>query len=67
MTEPLVDAKAVATHLAVPVSWVFESARSGAIPHLRLGRYVRFRLSEVDEWLERCRDGGRVANLRRVS
>jgi excisionase family DNA binding protein len=65
MSEPLVDAAAVAEHLGVPLSWVRESTRSGAIPHLRLGRYVRYRLADVDAWLETCSRRGRSIELRR--
>ena len=57
MSDRLVDAQAVADRLDVPVSWVREQTRSGAIPHLRLGRYVRFDLEDVDEWLETQRAG----------
>jgi excisionase family DNA binding protein len=60
----LVDAAAVAERLGVPKSWVFESARSGAIPHVRLGRYVRFDLDDVDRWLEQCKTSGRPIAFR---
>jgi excisionase family DNA binding protein len=60
----LVDAAAVAEKLGVPKSWVLESARSGAIPHVRLGRYVRFDLDDVDEWLTRCKAPGRPVTFR---
>ena len=42
MNDRLLDAREVAEWLGVPVSWVRESTRSGTIPHVRLGRYVRF-------------------------
>ena len=32
----------------MPVSWVRESTRSGAIPHVRLGRYVGFVQVDVE-------------------
>ena len=67
MNDRLLDAREVAEWLGVPVSWVRESTRSGAIPHVRLGRYVRFELVQVEAWLEECRQPGRKANLRRVS
>ena len=59
MSERLLDAREVAEWLAVPVSWVRESTRSGACPHVRLGRYVRFERGEVERWLEICRQPGR--------
>jgi excisionase family DNA binding protein len=52
MTDRLLDATEVAEMLAVPVSWVREHTRSGAIPHLRLGRYVRYQRGDVVEWVE---------------
>ena len=38
--------------LNVPERWVREHTRSGSIPHVRLGRYVRYRLHAVLEWIE---------------
>ena len=52
MSERLLTAEEVAELLAVPVSWVRESTRSGAMPCVRLGRYVRFELAEWRRWLE---------------
>jgi excisionase family DNA binding protein len=66
MSDRLVDAQVVADRLAVPVSWVREQTRSGAIPHLRLGRYVRFDLDDVDAWLAGCKQAGRPVTLRQV-
>jgi len=59
VTPPLVDANAVANRLGVPKSWVLESARSGAIPHVRLGRYVRFDVGDVDAWVASCKQPSR--------
>ena len=43
MTERLLIADEVAEPLSVPVSWVRESTRSGAMPCGELGRYKRYR------------------------
>ena len=67
MTERLLTAEEVAELLAVPVSWVRESTRSGAMPHVRLGRYVRFDLANVEAWIEECKRPGRPISLRRVT
>jgi excisionase family DNA binding protein len=53
----LVDAPVVAEHLSVPVSWVREQARAENIPHVRLGRYVRFDLEAVDAWWQAMASG----------
>ena len=67
MTDRLLTAVEVAELLAVPVSWVRESTRSGAIPVVELGRYRRYRREDVQTWLERCSRPGRVIQLRRRS
>jgi excisionase family DNA binding protein len=64
VSERLVDAHFVAERLGVPTSWVRESTRSGAMPHVRLGRYVRFDLADVDRWLEECKQPGRPVAFR---
>lgn len=50
--EPLVDVATVARLLGVPKSWVYERAKQYGLPHVFVGRYLRFRLSEVQEWMD---------------
>jgi excisionase family DNA binding protein len=64
MSERLLDAKAIAEKLGVPETWVRESARSGAMPCVRLGRYVRFDLADVEKWLDECKRPGRAVAFR---
>ncbi len=47
----LLEAHEIAAMLCVPVSWVREHTRLGDIPHIRLGRYVRYRHDTVVEWI----------------
>jgi hypothetical protein len=56
----LIDASELAMRWCVPESWIREQTRSrcaDAIPHLRLGRYVRFEWGspELAAWLARRR------------
>jgi excisionase family DNA binding protein len=60
MSDRLLTAAELAERLAVPVSWVRESTRSGAIPHVQLGRYRRYREADVTRWLEECSRPGRA-------
>lgn len=46
-TSGLLDARGVASALSLPVSWIREKARQGAIPCEKAGRYVRFDLVAV--------------------
>jgi len=65
VTERLLTAAELAERLAVPKTWILESARSGAMPCVRLGRYVRFDLADVEKWLEECKQPGRAIALRK--
>lgn len=46
--DELLDARATAVRLQVKESWVRDMARQGKLPSVRLGRYVRFRASDLD-------------------
>jgi excisionase family DNA binding protein len=48
----LLTAAEVAEMLVLPERWVRDASREGRIPHVRLGRYVRFRREAVLEWIE---------------
>ena len=54
---PLLDAKGAAALLNVPASWVLAEARADRIPHVRLGRYVRFDAAELQIWWQTRRRG----------
>lgn len=41
----------VADHLNVSRSWINKAVLNGAIPVHRVGRSLRFRLSEIDAWV----------------
>ena len=47
----LLTAQEVAERLGVNTQWVWVQARAGRIPHVRLGRYRRFRESAVEAWV----------------
>jgi excisionase family DNA binding protein len=49
----ILNAQQLASYLGVPVSWVREKARTGDIPRLKIGHYVRFRLDDVQTYLSR--------------
>lgn len=53
--ERLVDAEVIAAHLAIPRKTVLQYARDGRLPCVRIGRHVRFRLSDIDEYVRGSR------------
>jgi excisionase family DNA binding protein len=48
----LMTAQQVADLLEVDPSWVYQETRVGRLPHVRLGRYRRFRLGAIERWIE---------------
>jgi excisionase family DNA binding protein len=53
--EELLTVSEVAARLKVPVSWIYEHTRRSVadrIPHIKLGKYLRFLWSAVRPWLE---------------
>jgi excisionase family DNA binding protein len=49
--ENLLGAGKLAERLGVPESWVRTEERAGRIPGVRMGKYVRFKLSDVQHVL----------------
>jgi excisionase family DNA binding protein len=59
----LLEADEVARYLVMRTDWVYREVRAGRLPHIRLGRAVRFRQESIDAWIE-ARERG-AANGRR--
>lgn len=51
----MVGVKELSEKLNVPVSWIYEHTRKGskAIPHMKIGKYVRFDLEEVMTFIKK--------------
>lgn len=45
--EPLLDADHAAAQLGVTARWLEDCARAGIVPHHKLGRFIRFRVSDI--------------------
>lgn len=44
--EPLLTAEQMEARTSIPATWFLEQARKDAVPHVRLGKYVRFRFGD---------------------
>ncbi len=58
--DELLTAEEVAQFLKVPLSWVYEHCRERSgdqLPHVKLGKYLRFHKSELVHYLEKLRRG----------
>ena len=52
----------IAEYLRVKPSTIYQWTHQGYIPHVKLGNLVRFKLSRIDEWLEKKSSKGRISN-----
>ena len=65
MNDRLLNASEIAERLGVPETWVRETTRSGAMPAIKLGKYWRYDLADVETWVAKCKQPGRAISLRR--
>ncbi len=56
--QKLIGVEEVAAFLGVPKSWVYERTRrrgNECLPHLKVGKYLRFRLRDIEAYVETLR------------
>jgi excisionase family DNA binding protein len=56
---PLLNAEQAAALLNIPKSWLLAQAREDKVPHVRLGRYIRFDAQALEEWARQAARGPR--------
>jgi excisionase family DNA binding protein len=47
----LLVASEVAALLRMTTAWVYAETRANRLPHVRLGRYVRYRAAAIEAWI----------------
>jgi excisionase family DNA binding protein len=57
--------KEAAHLLRVPVSWLYERTRTNSIPHVKLGKYLRFDRDELTAWVDELKRDGRGPTVSR--
>jgi excisionase family DNA binding protein len=60
----LLEADDVARYIGMTTDWIYREVRAGRMPHIRLGRYVRFRRESIDAWLAARERGPATARAR---
>jgi len=45
--------------IRVPKSWLYDRTRTNTIPHIKLGKYLRFERDELVAWARQFRRDGR--------
>jgi excisionase family DNA binding protein len=60
LAEPLLTAADAAKFLAVRPGWSYAAVREGWLPHVRLGRQVRFLRTDLEAFVADHRANGRA-------
>jgi predicted DNA-binding transcriptional regulator AlpA len=58
--EDLLTAKEIAQKLSIRSSTVYSWAHIGFIPHVRMGKCIRFEEARVVQWIQKRRVNGRA-------
>lgn len=52
----LLTVSELSDYLHIKVKTIYSKVEAGDIPHYQIGHLIRFRLNEIDVWLESCRN-----------
>ncbi len=52
LADEMLTVQDLADYLRVKPIWVYQKTRKGEIPHLKIGKMLRFRRSTIEEWLK---------------
>lgn len=61
-----VDVNHLARILSVKPATIYGWVHEGYVPHLKIGRLVRFSLKDIEQWLREKRRKGRTSRLPEV-
>jgi excisionase family DNA binding protein len=53
MNNKLLTVQELADYLSVKPCWVYTKARSGEMPKITIGKYIRFDMEKVLAWLQK--------------
>ena len=52
MDKEFLNIKEISQYLGIKISTLYFYVENGDIPHYRIGRLIRFKKQEVDQWME---------------
>jgi excisionase family DNA binding protein len=52
VSDAILTPEQLAQSLQVTKQWIYERVSLGEIPHTKVGRYLRFRKSVIDKWID---------------
>lgn len=65
--ERLLNVKELSKILSIKESTIYDWVSIGFIPHHKLGKLVRFKESEILQWLDKKRNNGRVKRIPEIT
>lgn len=57
MQSKLLSIKEISTYLSVKESWVRSQIFQGKMPFIKIGHLIRFKVSEIEEWINNQSNG----------
>ncbi len=57
LEEDFFDVPSLAAFLKVDVGWIYRQVYNKNIPFFKVGKYVRFRKSEIEDWFMKQKKG----------
>jgi len=58
--DKLLTVEEIAEYLSLKPSTIYQWTHQGSIPHVKLGNRVRFKVSQIERWLESRTVNGRT-------
>jgi len=58
--DKLLTVEEIAEYLSLKPSTIYQWTHQGFIPHIKIGSRVRFRMSQIEKWLESRTVNGRA-------
>ncbi len=63
--KPLLTAQDIAAALGITTDYVYAETRAGRIPHVKLGRYRRYREEAIEAWIADLEASSVVPTIKR--
>ena len=49
----LLNVESLSEYLGVNKTWVYDRVKFNEIPHIKMGKYLRFKKKQIDKWIEK--------------
>jgi excisionase family DNA binding protein len=65
MKNRLLNIQEIAEYLGVRESTIYKWTHEGYIPHIKIGKFLRFKIRDIDKWIDKKAKNGRI--IRRIN